>query len=217
MKELGVIFDMDGTIVNNVAYHILAFQEFCKRHGQTMQPEDFHQYNGKVGTEIMRSIFGEHLSDQEAKALEDEKEEMYRDLYRSHLVLTPGLADLFEELHSHNIPMCVGSSAPDDNIDFILDGLHIRHYFKAVINASQITQGKPHPEVFLKAAAAMQLSPSQCVVMEDALAGIEAAQRAKMKVIGITSICSANQLQHADMVAEDFTSISLSSIAKLFD
>ncbi|MGL4364193.1 MAG: HAD family hydrolase [Bacteroidales bacterium] len=217
MKDFGVIFDMDGTIICNVSYHILAFQEFCKRHGLVMLKENFHQYNGMVGSEIMRSLFGQHLSDEETKLLEDEKEAIYRDLYRPHLALTAGLATLLEELKKNNIPMSVGSSAPDDNIDFILDGLNIRHYFKAIINASQITHGKPHPEVFLKAAEAMQLPASRCVVMEDALAGVEAALRAKMKVIGITSICSSEELSNAHITIPNFTDVNLQTIANLLD
>jgi beta-phosphoglucomutase-like phosphatase (HAD superfamily) len=118
------------------------------------------------------------------------------------------LDSIIEQLYADGVPMAIGSSACDQNIDFVLDGLDIRRYFTAVINSSQITHGKPHPEVFLKAATAMGVKPECCVVCEDALAGIAAAHAAGAKVIAVASIMPSEDLQHADMVIKDFTEVN---------
>jgi HAD superfamily hydrolase (TIGR01509 family) len=122
-----------------------------------------------------------------------------------------------EALKTAGVLMCVGSSAPDENIALVLDGLNIRRYFAAVIGASQIAQGKPNPEVFLKAAAAMNLTPEQCVVIEDAVLGVEAARNAGMAVIAISTIMPPERLQQADMVIKDFTEVNVYTFENLLN
>ncbi len=208
---------MDGTMIDNMPYHNDAFCELHKRHGIAM-PDDFlPRTSGKTNNDIMPMIFGPGLSAERIAELAHEKESLYRELYRPHLRLVKGLSELLEALKSEGVPMCVGSSAPDENIDMVLDGLNIRSYFKAVINSSQIKQGKPNPEVFLKAAAAMNLSPEQCVVVEDAILGIEAARNANMAVMAIATIMPPEQLQHADMVIKDFTEVNVFTFENLLN
>ncbi|MDR2814752.1 MAG: beta-phosphoglucomutase family hydrolase [Prevotellaceae bacterium] len=216
MEKFGVIFDMDGTIIDNMPYHLQAYRVFNERHGVEMGDEEFlKQTSGKTNDDIMRLLFGSDLSAEDIATLANEKESLYRELYRSHVALSKGLDSLFARLRAKDVPLCVGSSAPDENIDLVLDGLNIRGYFKAVINSSQVKNGKPHPEVFLKAAAAMGLAPAQCVVVEDAVAGIEAAHNAGMKVIAIAQIMSRKALAKADMVINDFTEVSVETFEQL--
>ncbi|MDR1905127.1 MAG: HAD family phosphatase [Treponema sp.] len=216
LKKFGVIFDMDGTIIDNMPYHIQAFRAFSERHNISMSNEEFlEKINGKTNEDIMRLLFGSDISAEKIVEFSHEKEALYRKLYRPHIALSKGLDTLFGQLQMHNIPLCVGSSAPDENIDLVLDGLNIRTYFKAVINSSQVKKGKPDPEVFLKAAAAMNLLPAQCVVVEDALTGIEAARNAKMKVIAITQIMPREALSQADLVIDDFTEVSVKTFEQL--
>ncbi|MDR3366342.1 MAG: HAD hydrolase-like protein, partial [Prevotellaceae bacterium] len=161
MKKFGVIFDMDGTIIDNMPYHLQAFRVFNERHGVEMGDEEFlKKTSGKTNDDIMRLLFGADISAEDIAAFANEKESLYRELYRAHIKLSKGLDSLFAQLRAGGIPACIGSSAPDENIDLVLDGLNIRGYFTAVINSSQVKNGKPHPEVFLKAAAAMGLAPS---------------------------------------------------------
>lgn len=201
---------MDGTIVNNMPYHMQAFRVFNERHGIKMGDEEFlKKTSGKTNDDIMRMFFGSDISAEEVAALSDEKESLYRELYRPHVALSPGLDSLFGQLRARGIPMCVGSSAPDENIDLVLDGLNIRSYFEAVINSSQVKRGKPHPEVFLRAAEAMRLAPAQCIVIEDAVIGVEAARNAGMKVVAVAQIMSREALAGADMVVDDFTEVSV--------
>ncbi|MDR1022945.1 MAG: beta-phosphoglucomutase family hydrolase [Prevotellaceae bacterium] len=216
LSNFGVIFDMDGTIINNMPYHMRAFRVFNERHSIKMGDEEFlKKTSGKTNDDIMRLLFGSSISAEEIAALSSEKESLYRELYRSHIELSRGLDVLFGQLQARDIPMCVGSSAPDENIDLVLDGLNIRKYFKAVINASQVKKGKPNPEVFLKAAAAMHLAPAQCVVVEDAVIGVEAAHNAGMKVIAVAQIMSHEALSSADLVVDDFTGVSVETFERL--
>ncbi|MDR0710977.1 MAG: HAD family phosphatase [Prevotellaceae bacterium] len=216
MKNFGVIFDMDGTIIDNMPYHMQAYRVFNERHNIKMGDEEFlTKTSGKTNDDIMRLLFGSDISAEAIAALSDEKELLYRELYRPHLKLSRGLDNLFNQLQERGVPICVGSSAPDENIDLVLDGLNIRKYFKAVINSSQVKKGKPHPEVFLKAAAAMHLAPSQCVVVEDAVIGVEAARNAGMKVMAIAQIMPREALSQADLVVDDFTEVSVETFERL--
>lgn len=208
---------MDGTMIDNMPYHNEAFRELHKRYNIPMGDDFLPRTSGKTNNDIMPMIFGADISGERIAELAHEKESLYRDLYRPHLKLVNGLSELLESLKAAGIPMCVGSSAPDENIEMVLDGLNIRHYFKAVINSSQIKQGKPNPEVFLKAAAAMNFKPEQCVVVEDALLGIEAARNAGMAVIAISTIMPEAQLQHADMVIKDFTEVNVYTFENLLN
>jgi beta-phosphoglucomutase len=207
---------MDGTIIDNMPYHLQAFRVFNERHGVAMDDEEFlKKTSGKTNDDIMRMLFGRDISAEAIAAFSNEKESLYRELYRPHVELSRGLDSLFAQLRARGIPLCVGSSAPDENIDLVLDGLNLRGHFKAVINSSQVKNGKPHPEVFLKAAAAMGLSPSQCVVVEDAVIGVEAARNAGMKVIAIAQIMPREALAEADLVVNDFTEVGVETFEKL--
>lgn len=216
MKNFGAIFDMDGTIVDNMTYHLQAFRVFNARHGVAMGDEEFlKKTSGKTNEDIMRLLFGSGISGEAIAAFGSEKESLYRELYRPHMRLSRGLDVLLARLLERGVPMCVGSSAPDENIDLVLDGLNIRGHFRAVISSSQVKQGKPHPEVFLRAAAAMELSPSQCVVVEDAVIGVEAAHNAGMKVIAVAQIMPREALAKADLVVNDFTEVGVETFEQL--
>jgi beta-phosphoglucomutase family hydrolase len=217
LEKFGVIFDMDGTMIDNMPYHRKAWRELHKRYNVPMAEDFLPRTSGKTNSDIMPMIFGEGLFPERIEKLSREKEMLYRELYRPHMRLVNGLSEMLEALKAENIPMCVGSSAPDENIDMVLDGLNIRHYFTAIIGASQITQGKPNPEVFLKAAAAMNLAPEQCVVIEDAVLGVEAARNAGMAVIAISTIMPPEQLQQADMVIKDFTEVNVYTFENLLN
>jgi len=208
---------MDGTMIDNMPYHHEAFRELHKRYNVPMVKDFLPRTSGKTNNDIMPMIFGEGLSAEKIAELAHEKESLYRELYRPHLKLVKGLSELLDAFRAEGIPMCIGSSAPDENIDMVLDGLKIRRYFKAIINSSQITHGKPHPEVFLKAAAAMNLPPELCVVVEDAVLGVEAARNAGMAVIAISTIMPPERLQNADIVIKDFTEVNIYTFENLLN
>ncbi|MDR1226762.1 MAG: beta-phosphoglucomutase family hydrolase [Prevotellaceae bacterium] len=214
--KFGVIFDMDGTLVDNMRYHMEATALFFKKHGVEMTMDEFLQrFNGKTNNDIFRAIFGQDIAQEKVDAYSDEKEALYRKLYAPHLRFAEGLESIIRQLYADGVPMAVGSSACDQNIDFVLNGLDARKYFKAVVNSSQITKGKPDPEVFLKAAAAIGMKPECCVVCEDALAGIAAGRAAGARVVAVASVMPREELQHADLVVDSFSELSVSKIVQL--
>ena len=213
----GVIFDMDGTLIDNLGYHLQAFREMYRRYGiPPLDDDEFLRYsNGRTNDDVIRYVFGNDIPQERVDELGSEKEAIYRDLYRPHLQLSKGLPPILDDLRRRGVPMAVGSSALDENIDFVLDGLRIRHYFRAVVNATQIKCGKPHPEVFLKCAAALGALPQDCVVCEDAVAGVEAGLAAGAKVIAIASIMPRSALSRAHMVIDSFQEITAETMLGL--
>lgn len=210
MHALGVIFDMDGVIVDNADYHFQAWQEASRRHGiQLSEAEYQRSYNGRPMKEILRLMFGPQMSEAEGQEFEDEKEALYRELYRPHIQPVPGLVDFLHSLRAAYIPCAVATSAPSRNVDFTLENTHTRRFFEGVVDASMVKRGKPHPEVFLKAADLLNILPHKCVVFEDALMGIAAAKAAGMKVVGVATTHPASELSQADYVIGDFTELNL--------
>jgi beta-phosphoglucomutase family hydrolase len=212
----GVIFDMDGTLVDNMKYHMKAYHVFFQKYGIDMTDEEFlSKSNGKTNNDIMRWLFGADISQDRVNELSNEKEALYRDLYAPHMILAPGLKPIMEQLHAEGVPMAVGSSAINENINFVLDGLEIRKYFKAIVDSSQVAKGKPDPEVFLKCAKGIGIEPQNCVVFEDAWIGIDAAHSAGMKVITITTVLTREQLKKGDVIVDSFTEVNVDTIKSL--
>lgn len=182
-----LIFDMDGVIVDNHQFHFDAFVEFGKRHGLTITRESFNPNFGRTNSEIMKSLFGEGITDAEIEILAQEKEEMYRQLYKPHIKPVSGLPEFLQQAASHKLPIALATSAPAENVHFTLTETGLRGYFSVITDASMVSHGKPDPEVYLLTAARLGVEPSECVVFEDSFSGIEAAQRAGMRVIGVAT------------------------------
>jgi len=123
------------------------------------------------------------------------KEKMYQEIFLPHLKLIDGLPEFLEHAYKEHIPMAIATAAIPFNIDFVLDNLNISHYFKAIISAHDVKESKPHPEVFLKAAQALNTAPEDCIVFEDAPKGVEAAQNAGMKAVVITTLHTADEFK----------------------
>jgi HAD superfamily hydrolase (TIGR01509 family) len=211
-----VIFDLDGTLIDNNAYHIKAFEAFYDKIGKPFSLEEYKQHiNGRVNREIFNYVFNTTLSPEKSEAYSNEKEAMYRELYAEHIKPINGLVDFLEELEKANMPKAIATSGIIPNIDFMFEHIPIKGYFSSVIDSTQIEQGKPHPEIFLKAAIAVNAVPSNCVAFEDSVAGIRSAKAAGMKVIGLTTTHMAEDLKEADLVIKDYTEISLTKLLKL--
>jgi beta-phosphoglucomutase family hydrolase len=212
------IFDMDGTLVNNTEFHTRTWLKLLGDAGVTLDADEFHRQSaGRTTTEIIRQWIGNDLSDEAIAEYSLQKEVLYRDTYRPHLKAIEGLHTFLEGARSHGIAMALATSARSNNINFVLDGLQIRDYFSAVVGAEDITRGKPHPEIFLTAARQLSVSPQNCVVFEDAEAGIEAAERAGMKCVVITTTLDESQLArwpHVEAFAADFRSLDAVALAQ---
>lgn len=215
--QFGVLFDMDGVIIDNNIYHIQAWKVFCSKYGMEMTEENYRKnVNGRTASDIITNLFGENVTLIDIKKYSNEKESIYRDLYRPNLAATTGLIAFLEDLKTLGIPMAVGTSAPTENANFILDGLSIRHYFTAVLDENNVTKGKPNPQIYQNASAAINRLPANCVVFEDAVLGIEAGKAAGCKVIGVTTSHRAEELPDTDLKISDFTEITVDELESLF-
>src|SRR4051812_48664370 len=169
MTKRAFIFDMDGTIVDNMAFHTKSWIAFFERRGMDVDPDEFFLATaGRQGVEIMRNYMGADLSDQDNIALNAEKEAVYRELYEPHLKVIEGFDALIANAGKQAVSLAVATSAPDENIVFTLDGLDLRRHFHAVVGATDVKRGKPEPDVFLMAAERCGVAPEHCIVFEDA-------------------------------------------------
>lgn len=184
----GVIWDVDGTLLDSGEMHFDSWVQLAKELDKPFTREDFRATFGRRNPEIIRTLFGEHFSEQEVADLGFQKEEYYRAAARNGLSLLPGVRDLLENLHAAGFKQAIGSSAPRQNIELLMELTGIAPYFEGVVAAEDTQRGKPDPQVFLVAAEKLGLPPGHCLVMEDAVAGIEAATAAGMTSIAVTFV-----------------------------
>ena len=209
---------MDGTLVDNTPVHIRAFEIFCERYGIRDWKEKLGQAYGMGNDDIMKLIMpAEVIREKGLAALAEEKESIYREIYAPEIVPMPGLTDLLQRLRDAGIRCAVGSSGCRANVDFVLEKCDIESFFDAKINGDMVTRCKPDPEIYLKAAEALRLRPEECVVFEDARAGIEAGDRAGMKVVALATTLSREELERtaATLVIDDFTQMSVERLRSL--
>ncbi|QJD96594.1 HAD family phosphatase [Mucilaginibacter robiniae] len=197
-----LIFDLNGTMINDMDYHTRAWQQIFNEDlgGNFTWEEVKAQMYGK-NQEVLVRVFGpERFTEQEMQALSLEKERHYQQAFLPELALLPGLPTFLERAWQHQIPMAIASAAILFNIDFVLDNLNIRHYFKAVVSADDVTLSKPHPETFLKAAELMAIEPTNCLVFEDVSKGAEAALNAGMQAVVLTTTHQPAEFNHLNNI-----------------
>jgi beta-phosphoglucomutase len=165
--------------------------------------------------QILRIMLGQDLSEAEIAAHAKRKEAVYRSLYAPHLKPVAGAIDFLAQARQHHVPIALATSADQPNIDFILDGLGIASAFDAVVGAEDVERGKPHPEMFLTAAAQLGVEPGGCLVFEDSRAGLEAARRAGMVTIALATTHSVDELRELPgvvSVVEGFTALDVEQL-----
>lgn len=207
------IFDLNGTMINDMHYHEAAWYDvFVNQLKAPLTLEEVKlQLYGRAD-EIFARIFGpDRFSADEIEELTLQKEARYREEFLPHLKLIDGLDIVLDKAKSTGVTLAIGTAAPVLNVDFVLDNLSLRHYFPVVIGPEDVTESKPHPEVFLKAADRLGIAPEHCIVFEDSPRGIEAAARAGMKAIGVTSYHAANELEYKNVLftIEDYRDVRL--------
>lgn len=214
----GALFDMDGVLVDNMRIHSEAFGILCKRYGANNYTGSISHFAGRSNEEIMRALFPPEVVERYGwQTLSDEKEAIYRELYAAQIKPAKGLVTFLKQLTGNGIRCAVGSSACRLNVEFVFERCGIGPYFSAVVSSDIVTRCKPDPEIYLKAAEALHLEPAECVVFEDALAGIEAGRRAGMKVVALATSLSHEELTAAgaSLVIDDFTQIDLDRLRRL--
>lgn len=181
----GIIWDLDGTIADSEELHFLSWQDVMRGQGVDYTHEWFLQGFGRSNPAVLRSVLGEDLSDQEAHRLGEAKEIAFRAMLADQLQLLPGVTEWLERFRAQGLKQAVASSAPTANIAAMLTELAIGDYFAVIVSGAHLAQGKPHPTIFINAAAGLALSPGNCLVMEDSGHGIEAARRAGMATVAV--------------------------------
>lgn len=196
----GIIFDMDGTMVDNMMIHHRAWQKTLAGLGLELTLEEVKERIHGINEEILARLFGDRFTPAERHAIAAQKEAAYRDIFLPELALLPGLQDFLDDIRQRGIPMAIGTAAPPENVDFVLDHLNLRPYFQAVFHAASVTKGKPDPEVFLAAAAAMGVPIQDCLIFEDSVTGAEAARRAPAPAVIITTTHAVEEFAHFDHI-----------------
>lgn len=211
------LFDLNGTMIDDMQFHLKAWYHILNDDlGANLGWEETKRHMYGKNQELLIRIFGENrFTPEEMDRLSLEKEKRYQQEYRPHLQLIPGLQQFLEEAYALNIPMAIGSAAILFNIDFVLDNLNIRHYFKAIVSADDVHISKPHPETYLKAAQLLGVDPANCLVFEDAPKGVEAAQNAGMGSVVLTTMHEKEEFAQYSGIIQYITDYSQLSPAGL--
>jgi len=216
LNNLGVIFDMDGVIMDNNTYHEAAWRDFCEKHGIRLTDEELHEHVfGRVAKDTLEFIFKKELKSEAIDRFVEEKEIIYRSIYRHQIRPLDGLIKLLDDLKINNIPMAMATSAPPGNVLFTFSYLPIESYFNHLLNASHISRGKPDPEIYIKAIQYLALPPENCVVFEDSISGVRAALGAGAKVIGVSTTHEAGELKGVIKVIPDFKEMTYMELLTL--
>ena len=196
------IFDMDGTLVDNMHFHGEAWKTMLAENGIETDARDFLvKTAGKTNRDIMPRFFAD-ATEERLLELGLRKETLYRELFLPERKVIEGAIEFLEAAKSIGVRMAVATAAPVANMEFILDGLDLRRFFDVITTAADVTNGKPNPEVFLKSAEKINVAPKNCLVFEDAVNGFEAAHRAGMKSIGIATVNSIEEMSRLASVVE---------------
>lgn len=198
----GFLFDLNGTMINDMPYHIDAWHKQLVALGSSISLEETkYQCYGK-NDELLERVFPGRFSMEEKIKLGNDKEALYRVEFKPYLKLIDGLDDFLMMASNQNIKMAIGSAAINENINFVIDNLNIRHHFTAIVSANDVVKSKPHPETFLKCAEKLGLHPNDCIVFEDTPKGVECALNAGMKAIVILGEHEQEEFAHFDNVLE---------------
>lgn len=189
------IFDMDGTMVDNMMVHHRAWQLKLSELGLDFTIEEVKEKCHGKNEEIIERLFPQRFTLAERNRISSEKEVHYRTVFKDDLSLIDGLLDFLELSKQANIPMGIGTAAPLENVDFVLDNLNIRHFFKTVIHSGMVSKGKPDPEVFEKVAHNLQVPLNECIVFEDSPTGAKTSEIAGCKSIIITTTHAESEFQ----------------------
>lgn len=216
-KQYCVIFDMDGVLADTGPIHFKSWIMIANELGIKIAKEFFEETFGQQSIPIMRKLAGPNINQLEIEKFAALKEKYYRDMVKDKIIPLPGVISLIKLLKEKKFKLAIGSSGPPENIDLLLNGLKIKQYFDVIISAKDVKKGKPAPDVFLIAAKRLNIAPKRCLVIEDAPVGLEAAIRAGMKSIALTTTHNEDELSNADFVCPDLSYLNVNQITELLN
>ncbi|MBD1432142.1 HAD family phosphatase [Sphingobacterium sp. DN00404] len=216
MESFAVIFDMDGVICHTNPFHAKAFEHFFDKYKIPYTEKEFeeHMY-GKHNSYIMTHFFKRTITGEELAQLENEKESLFREIYKQEIDPLPHYLTFLDDLKSKGFKTAVATSAPLANLKLIVDELKIETRMESLLASENVTQHKPHPEVYLKSADKLGVPPSACVVFEDSFSGVTAARNAGMKVVGVLSSHRKEELPPCSLYIHDYSEIDAERVLDL--
>lgn len=216
-SSFAFIFDMDGVLVDSNPFHKISLKQFCAKYGFELTEEHLREkIYGRTNKDWIPNVFGKLPMEQIMK-YQDEKEALFRELYKNDITPVAGLVAFLQKLDVNEIPRAIATSAPRANVDFTLAETATRSFFQTILDESFVSKGKPDPEIYLKTADALGFKPGNCVVFEDSLSGVRAGKAAGCKVVGITTTHTAAELSETDFVIDDFVDLDPETlISRLF-
>lgn len=195
-----LIFDMDGTIIDNMMVHHRAWQQLLGELGYSWTLEEIKARVWGKNEEIFERLFPGKFSPEQVVELTDRKERRYVEIYRPDIAMLAGLEKLLEDARATGVRLGIATAAPKICVDFVRDALSLENYFDTIVDAQQVSRGKPHPEGFLLAAECLGVSPEECVVFEDAPVGVEASQAAGMRTYVVLTTHTQDEFSRFDNV-----------------
>ncbi|BDC98503.1 HAD family phosphatase [Persicobacter psychrovividus] len=218
MNNIGVIFDMDGVIIDSNNAHRGAIREFLANHGLELTEEQLiENVFGRTNADWIPYAFGEQqLTEEELKDYALEKEEIFRNIFDEEEAYVEGISEFIFHLKRNGVPMAIGTSAPIENVAFTLKKLQLDDVFDVIVDDSMVTKSKPDPQAFLICAEKLNLPNDRCVIFEDSLSGIQAAKKSGSKVIGVATTHSLYELRECDDTIENFKDLSMKNLEDLF-
>jgi beta-phosphoglucomutase len=214
-KLEAVIWDLDGVLANTASYHLSAWQETFQKRGMKFTEADFRRSFGQRNDTIIRNTLGGKTAQGEIEAIAGEKEATFRRMIGQEIEPIPSAVELVYSLRRQGVKMAIASSTPIENIQLITGSLGVANCFQAIVTGHDVTEGKPSPQVFLMAAQRLGVEPENCVVIEDAVAGVTAAKRAGMHCVAVTSTRSRESLKQADLIVKTLEEITINDLDKL--
>jgi len=206
-KQIGVVFDLDGVLVDTGPFHKQSWYDLAAKEGFDMSDELFYSTFGMQNYAIIPILAGRQVPAEEIERMSEWKERRYRELIADKLELMEGARELLEDLKSNGFLLAIGSSAPRANLDVVLKCCNIFDYFNACVTGEDVRNSKPAPDTFLKAAEKLKLPPQRCVVIEDSVPGIQAGKAAGMAVVAITTTRNRRDIKDADKIIDSFTEL----------
>ena len=180
-----LIFDMDGTIVDNIPYHNRARLFFLEKYGIKFHPSETEVILNLSTKVIVRNYFGNNLSSQEIKALDGEKQLIYRNLYKGNIKEIDGFKQLLVTAKDKGLKIALSTMGCYENIDLVLNSLKVNSYFDVIVSGKEITNGKPHPEIYTRTLSLLNINPEEAIVFEDTQSGVLSARQTGIEVIGV--------------------------------